>query len=237
MSYVHIYGIIHTKEMLPETESKIGGLPYLPIGGALPLTEKGNVMRLLAQINCEDESFRSAVEQVMPDFPTQGILQFFIAQDSDLYGLNDGFQVVYHPVIEKHYANEDVLAIYANNTKNENQSVHWEYGMPFFWCNDSDASPANFEIRFKLKNNIDFIDSKVGGTPDFIQNDIRESEYNGNQYTELILQIESMIGEASKKEKVGHIMWWDWGVANFFMRKEDLKKRNFDRVLYNWDCY
>ncbi|KAL7722457.1 Cytoplasmic protein [Entamoeba marina] len=30
-------------------------------------------------------------------------------------------------------------------------------------------------------------------------------------------------------------MWWDEGVANFFIKKEDLMKRNFNDVLYTWD--
>ena len=32
------------------------------------------------------------------------------------------------------------------------------------------------------------------------------------------------------------IMWGDVGVANFFIRLEDLKNRDFSNVLYNWDC-
>ncbi|MBO7381562.1 MAG: DUF1963 domain-containing protein, partial [Neisseriaceae bacterium] len=32
------------------------------------------------------------------------------------------------------------------------------------------------------------------------------------------------------------IMWGDAGVGNFFITADDLKKRDFSRVLYNWDC-
>ena len=32
------------------------------------------------------------------------------------------------------------------------------------------------------------------------------------------------------------IMWGDVGVANFFIRPEDLKNKDFSKVLYNWDC-
>ena len=31
-------------------------------------------------------------------------------------------------------------------------------------------------------------------------------------------------------------MWGDMGIANFFIRPEDLQALRFDRVLYNWDC-
>nr|WP_316045926.1 DUF1963 domain-containing protein [Planococcus glaciei] len=32
------------------------------------------------------------------------------------------------------------------------------------------------------------------------------------------------------------IAWGDTGVGNFFISKENLKKRNFSDVVYNWDC-
>ena len=37
-------------------------------------------------------------------------------------------------------------------------------------------------------------------------------------------------------DTVEDIMWGDSGVGNFFIREEDLKNRDFTRVLYNWDC-
>jgi uncharacterized protein YwqG len=33
-----------------------------------------------------------------------------------------------------------------------------------------------------------------------------------------------------------NIMFGDAGVANFFIKEEDLRNRNFRDVLYNWDC-
>ena len=32
------------------------------------------------------------------------------------------------------------------------------------------------------------------------------------------------------------IMWGDVGICNFFISPEALKRRDFSRVLYNWDC-
>jgi uncharacterized protein YwqG len=31
-------------------------------------------------------------------------------------------------------------------------------------------------------------------------------------------------------------MFGDVGVANFFITEEDLKKKDFSKVIYNWDC-
>ncbi|MEK3889148.1 DUF1963 domain-containing protein [Bacillus sp. FSL K6-3431] len=33
------------------------------------------------------------------------------------------------------------------------------------------------------------------------------------------------------------MMWGDSGVANFFIRKQDLERLDFSHVLYNWDCF
>lgn len=70
--------------------------------------KEGYTLKLLAQINF------SEVPQ-MKDFPTKGILQFFIDSD-DLYGgdfdepLNqDGFRIVYHPEIEEDVKKEEVV--------------------------------------------------------------------------------------------------------------------------------
>ncbi len=66
---------------------------------------------------------------------------------------------------------------------------------------------------------------KIGGYPDYTQNDIRNEEYEI-----LLLQIDSE--ETEKNE----IIWGDCGIANFFIREKDLKELNFEKVIYNWDC-
>ena len=43
---------------------------------------------------------------------------------------------------------------------------------------------------------------------------------------ELLFQLDSDDG----------VMWGDCGVGNFFITDADLKRRDFSRVLYNWDC-
>ena len=56
-----------------------------------------------------------------------------------------------------------------------------------------------------------------------------ENEYGA--YLILLLQIDSVgIGD-------DEIMWGDSGICNFFIQEEDLLKLDFDRVMYNWDCY
>lgn len=86
-------------------DSKIGGTPYFPKDMEYPRGKKngfeGQPLILLSQLN---------FEKLPPisDFPSKGILQFFIAAD-DLYGMSsdygegmtrqDNFRVIYHESI------------------------------------------------------------------------------------------------------------------------------------------
>lgn len=86
-------------------DSKIGGTPYFPKDMEYPRGKKnvfeGQPLTLLAQLNFDELPS-------IPDFPTKGILQFFIAAD-DLYGMSsdygegmtkqENFRVIYHETI------------------------------------------------------------------------------------------------------------------------------------------
>ena len=81
------------------TDSKLGGNPYLPKNFAYPTSPKGEPLKLLAQLNF-------AQLPVLANFPTDGILQFFVLPDETV-GMNDypqirqnTFRVVYHKEIE-----------------------------------------------------------------------------------------------------------------------------------------
>ena len=70
---------------------------------------------------------------------------------------------------------------------------------------------------------------KIGGYPCFTQEDPRNIPKE-DHHDILLLQIDTdNIGERE-------IMWGDSGVANFFISRENLKQRNFQDVIYTWDC-
>ena len=91
--------------------SKFGGEPYLPPDFEYPLSSEGQPLKLLAQLNfAELLSFEdSSDEQDMgklEDFPTSGILQFYLLP-SELFGVNsdeltrqDEFRIVYHADVQ-----------------------------------------------------------------------------------------------------------------------------------------
>ena len=73
---------------------------------------------------------------------------------------------------------------------------------------------------------------QIGGYPDFTQSDMRRE---GDL---LLFQMDSeFLTDENGNQTGNEILWGDMGIANFFIRAEDLQRRDFSRVLYNWDCY
>lgn len=76
--------------------------------------------------------------------------------------------------------------------------------------------------------------TRMGGYPLFPNNDPREFDEEYAKCTVLLFQSDSECG-AEKFSWDDMISWGGYGSANFFISPEDLAKRDFSRVLYNWD--
>lgn len=92
--------------------SKFGGVPYWDMTREYPMDENGNKMMLLAQVNFTKAALRDE------RLPEQGMLQFFIANEDDVYGLDfddpqsqKNFRVVYHETIDGTVTGEEVRAL------------------------------------------------------------------------------------------------------------------------------
>lgn len=72
---------------------------------------------------------------------------------------------------------------------------------------------------------------KMLGYPYFTQTDPREYEEKYRIYDTLLFQMDS-----DYKGQDDLVLWGDCGVGNFFINRKDLEKRDFSKVLYNWDC-
>ena len=87
-------------DRITATSSKFGGLPYLPKNFAYPTDAKGNPLKLLAQLNFGELP-------PLADFPTSGILQFFVLHDYDIgsdwqnQGNQSHHKVIYHREIHE----------------------------------------------------------------------------------------------------------------------------------------
>ena len=232
------------------TSSKAGGVGYLPKSEDYPVNEEGQPMTLLAQINF-------AEMPALPQYPETGILAFYIDCFDDLLGLDfdnpmntDGFRVFYFENLnEDSYSREDVKALFVPFEAEElysvvdqemkmtgelstqvlvNDSYPFEqvYGVEFYDYFEEafgDDADAQMDKLFEENNGGG---SHFGGYPYFTQEDPRKYDEDVT-HTELLFQLDSDFTS---------IMWGDSGVGNFFISKEDLVKRDFSHVMYNWDC-
>ena len=238
-------------DSLALTDSKFGGMPYIPKGGSLPTSAEGKPLFMLAQINCEQ----------LPEnniYPKKGLLQFWIADTEDyLFGLdfdnpcsNDFKRVLYYPTIGEALSTDDFIEDYVFDNDNLPFDADLQFALHFtkeietfsvteystqklFIEKWNETFSDKIESLYQLPDEADFIHDlystghKIGGYPYFTQDDPRK---DNDPYTLLLLQIDS-----DDIEDV-EIIWGDCGVANFFINPEDLAKCQFDDVMYNWDC-
>ncbi len=73
---------------------------------------------------------------------------------------------------------------------------------------------------------------QLGGYPYFTQSDPRPGRYE--ELDTLLFQLDSEMRDTGKGGDL--VLWGDCGVANFFISREALEKRDFSRVAYTWDC-
>ena len=252
--------IIKENDSLNLTDSKFGGLPYIPTDADTPKDSNGNQLALLAQINCSD----------LPEntlYPKDGLLQFWISRNDD-FGLDDkkDYCVKYIKNIEDNITKESILNKYklldeeSNeeyspfNKKNTSFALKFEKGISTITSTDflfedtalktihtlfpdeniedlyDDLERDVFNTLFKAFNGVDHA---IGAYPTFTQWDPRNPEEK-DPYGITLLQVESHWNNDSNSSG---IMWGDSGVANFFINKEKLEHLNFEDVLFNWDCF
>ena len=235
--------------------SKFGGIPYIPNNARIPIDSTGTQLALLAQINCSE----------LPEnqyYPTSGILQFWIGRDAN-FGLDDkkSYRVTYFDKIDESITSEDVLATYSipneDHTspfkpKSSSFKLQFSTGYSFITANDyqfeekvlaainelypdeqiSDLyTDLEKEAYTKLYSSFKNNSHSLGSYPSFIQWDPRSPEDN---YNFTLLQVDS---ELNPESDAPEILWGDSGIANFFISVDDLKNRNFDNILFNWDCF
>lgn len=249
---------IDTEKKPDITDSKFGGMPYIPRNvGEPPKNFRDQTLFLLAQFN-----FAQLPAGAFPS--DTGILQFFIDFNDDLYGCDmdnwtntASFKAIYHPEIEEHLTREEITAIYDKADKEYGPIDDGEWGLSFEPISKENLTTGDYrfdeafveewnklypdqeidslfddqldDISDELYENYNGDGHKLLGYPYFTQSDPRE--YNDSEY-ELLFQMDSDWGSDVPYE----ILWGDAGVGNFFIKPEDLAKLDFSNVAYNWDC-
>lgn len=223
------------------TISKIGGTPYWPKDKKYPTTN-GKPMVMAAQLNFSELPH-------VEGFPSKGILQFFLND----YEWDDNTVVVYHPTYST--KEEDMLKEIPRTSFDEDhedypfkgmfkiiKSTIKKQAMTINCDNDFDEIIVPIikkHLHVDVKCMWDLPDDvrkpllkllsenswghRIGGYPDFTQYDPRKK----GQYDTLLFQLDSDKG----------IMWGDVGIANWFISAADLKKKDFSKVFFTWDCY
>lgn len=232
------------------TASKVGGQAYWPAGSDYPRDADGEPLYLLAQVDF-------AALPKLAGYPDSGLLQFFIAGD-DFYGANfdtspfdlttqKNFRVVYWPAplapavpqAQRTLANAEHM-LPMNPAKP--RRMRFTAGSETLGADDTDFATIfgkrayDFAIDYAQRHGLseDAVTDafyahlsrtghKLGGYPYFTQDDPRKP----GDPRRLLLQLDSD----------DEMMWGDVGVANFFIHPDDLARRDFSRVMYNWDCH
>lgn len=211
------------------THTKIGGTPYWPEGEQWPMYD-GRHMICVAQLNFSDLP-------KLEDFPTTGMLQFFIDSD-EIWDSPDGVKVVYHGTIDPSKSLKDVpvtteddrAGFIDNEVFYPTGELEEDYpNCDNECCNILDYLNDKFGkdvidkyIKFVWKHTNSSFGTRISGWPSYTQSEPRYVDKDTVQ----LLQMDSE----------GGMMWGDCGIAHFFIKKEDLKNKNFDHVMFTWDC-
>lgn len=235
LPFVHM-GIPYDQSM--GGKSRLGGHSI----GEPPLDTSGNPMRLLCAVYCSEVTG-------VPDFPSTGLLRFFIA-DNDVYGVDFD-----HPTEQKNFRvlyteSEEELSDVEMPAPSEQFPVKGSFKTVFTpdiaAMTDTDyrfhdsldthlerfGSPTCDQMEDELFDSICLRyhseGHRVGGYPYFTQEDPRDAQEELRRYDRLLLQVDTH----DEKIEIG-----DGGVMNFFIPSEKLKARDFSDVLYWWDCH
>ena len=241
------------------TDSKLGGTPYIPQGGALPTSVDGKPLFMLAQINCEQ----------LPEntlYPKKGLLQFWIAAtEAPLYGLdyeapcsNDFKRVIHYPTFGEALPIDDFINDYTFDDENLPFNSKRQFALHFKKDTESISLEERAATQFffekwneAFSTHITTIDEFFDEVPDDICEEINAYllkeptghkiggypyfiEYDPREendpHTFLLLQID--IDNVEGEE----ICWGNLGgVANFFISPEDLDNYKFDNIFFHWE--
>jgi uncharacterized protein YwqG len=223
------------------SSSQLGGKPWWPKGLAYPRGLDGQPLYLLIQINfAELPSFEP--------FPQSGLLQMFIGAD-DLFGANlddltapTGFRCVFHETVEGPVDSDSAPRSLPRNAYLPLETPLEPHALAF----GLDHMPVDIgDYRFerllpRIAADETLIEAyaewttgdaavsaiRLGGYPSFTQEDPRAYPHHAGIGDTTLLTIDSTTG----------IMWGDSGIGQFLMHEADLRRRDFSRVVYNWDC-
>ena len=247
-------------------ESKFGGFPFVPLGGAIPTNAEGNQLALLAQINCAQLPENSM-------YPSDGWLQIWCLED-EMYGFcSDTIQpetnqkVLYIPAGTQGEPLERVEAMYQPYVSedcpvwfiNEQGAIwgmrlsftHGQQGITYSDGRFRDLFLDRWNKRYPeqaVENFYDLPDEIFENVVDIHDGPDCAHQLGGYPYfTQYDPRFEYRSSEATKYTELlfqidsqfdtkWDLCWGDAGVRNLFISRENLEALDFSDVLYNFDC-
>lgn len=247
-------------------ESKFGGFPFVPLGGAIPTNAEGSQLALLAQINCAQ----------LPEnnmYPSDGWLQIWCLED-EMYGFcSDTIQpetnqkVLYIPAGTQGEPLERVVAMYQPYGDEEcplwfvdDQGAIWGMRLSFTHGQQGITySDGRFRDLFldrwnkrypeqAVENFYDLPDEIFENVVDIHDGPDCAHQLGGYPYftqydpryerdsTELTKYTEVLFQIDSQFDTKWDLCWGDAGVRNLFISRENLEALDFSDLLYNFDC-
>ena len=248
------------------TDSKVGGTPYLPRGEAWPVCSYGAPMTFLAQIDCTQlkdlpdfphagllQFFIGTDDVYGADFDDQiaqlGYQVFYRETVDPSVTVAD----IAHPRPSDDQERYTPLGdrpcriVFGQPREQELPEGDHLFEMLFLqaWNQRRPEKPLNSIWSFyglfpkeERDYNIFALDTadittghRMDGYPFYTQNDPRSEDIDYQEFDTLLFQLDSEM-----RDRRELVLWGDCGVGNFFIHREALKRRDFSRVLYNWDC-
>ncbi len=232
--------------------SKVLGIPYWEANHPYPLGPRKQPLCFLAQINF------SEMHDLSPIFPKTGLLQFFICSenwglDYDKPYLSNRYFVKYweDPQLYKYVSTYnnlsweapavDALKINFGDFELDycggSDEYYFDKIYGDFLGNNIETDNMDYALSEILFDLYDNSGSKVGGYAYFTQSDPRIDNPEHNELLGLLPDADpEWVLLFQMDSDHDDLMWGDSGVANWFITKQDLQERRFDRILFNWDC-
>lgn len=230
--------------------SRLGGAP---VDHEVPTDSSGAPMKLLAAIWCSEV-------RGVPDFPTRGVLRFYVA-DNDLYGadfdhptVQSDFRVLYDedesafdtalrddPTVSDAFPIQHVLPVRLTPAMGSIRSSDYRFAECVNAALIKAGECCTFDELEDAENDYiteqnTYAGHRIGGYPCFEQFDPRDDEPELQKYDTLLLQIVSHIAPDTQGKEHELIMFGDLGGCQFFIPAEKLRAKDFSDILYSWDC-
>jgi len=225
------------EEDIPIGTSKFGGLPDLPDEMEFPQYEKGSLW-FIGQFNLEEiKTFDK--DDLLPE---RGILYLFYDAYEQPWGFKEDegcFKVLYFD------GDLNELDRREYPTGDEGYLPLDTYQMIFKNIYTISESPLEFDNEDEEENFGDFRQELIQpedeegnivpahyllGEPFNVQNDVFEELNINEKEAVLLFQIDS------DEEDLG-VMWGDCGLLYFCIKKEELKRKQFDKVKFTLQCF